>query len=87
MQSIKGIFKDGVVYPNETITYPEFHPVIITFLDVPTDTTNISVSEEKYQAEWDKLLSLVENCQMETGITDLAHQHDHYLYGTPKNDD
>ena len=87
MQSIKGIFKDGVVHPSEPIVYPEFHPVIITFLDVPTSSTTVSLSEEKYQAGWDMLFSVIEKCQMETGIPDLAHQHDHYLYGTPKNDD
>jgi len=40
--------------------------------DVPTD--------------WDALTALLERCQMDTGITDLAHQHDHYIHGTPKRD-
>jgi len=50
MQSIKGIFKDGVVHLSEPIFYPELHPIIITFLDVPTGSRTVSVSEEKYQA-------------------------------------
>ena len=51
--------------------------MIITFLgeergeDAPAD-------------EWDALTRLVESCAIETGITDLAHQHDHYLHGKPK---
>lgn len=36
---------------------------------------------------WDALTALLEDCQMDTGITDLAHQHDHYLHGTPKRED
>ena len=78
MQSIKGIFKDGVVHPSEPIFYPESHPVVITFLDVPTSSKTVGVSEEKYQARWDRLFSVIESCQMETGISDLADQHDHY---------
>lgn len=87
MQSIEGVFKDGVVHPREPISYPESHPVIITFLEVPTNSQTVEVSEEKYRAGWDKLFSIIENCQMETGIADLADQHDRYLYGTPKHDD
>ena len=87
MQSIKGIFKDGVVHPSEPVSYPESHPVIITFLDVATSSKTVSEQEAKNQAEWDKLFSVIENCQVETGITDLADQHDYYLHSTPKHDD
>ncbi|MEB3341814.1 hypothetical protein [Okeania sp.] len=45
------------------------------------------MSEEKNKAEWDRLFSVIESCEMETGITNLADQHDYYLYGTPKHDD
>lgn len=38
-------------------------------------------------AGWDSLTALIERCQVNTGITDLAHQHDHYLHGTPKRED
>ena len=36
---------------------------------------------------WDALTKLIEECQMDTGISDLAHRHDHYLYGTPKREE
>ena len=36
------------------------------------------------QSEEDSLLDLVAQCKMLTGVKDLAHQHDHYLHGTPK---
>ncbi|MDJ0556883.1 MAG: hypothetical protein QNJ68_21040 [Microcoleaceae cyanobacterium MO_207.B10] len=87
MQSIKGIFKDGVVHPSEPVSYPESHPVIITFLDVATSSKTVSEQEEKNKAEWDRLFSVIESFQMETGITDLADQHNYYLYGTPQHDD
>lgn len=38
-------------------------------------------------AGWDSLTALIERCQMDTGITDFAHQHDHYIHGTPKRED
>ncbi|NJL06793.1 MAG: hypothetical protein HC911_18210 [Chloroflexaceae bacterium] len=31
---------------------------------------------------WAQLMQLVEDYGVRTGIGDLAHQHDHYLYGT-----
>ncbi len=33
--------------------------------------------------EWD---SIIQDCQIDTGIKDLAYQHDHYLHGTPKRE-
>ena len=33
-----------------------------------------------------KLFEAIEENQIETGNTDLAHQHDHYLYGINKRD-
>jgi hypothetical protein len=35
---------------------------------------------------WEALQQLVRACEVDTGISDLAHQHDHYLYGTPKRE-
>ncbi len=29
---------------------------------------------------------LLKRCAVDTELTDLAHQHDHYLYSTPKKD-
>ncbi len=33
--------------------------------------------------EWD---SILQECQIDTEITDLAYQHDHYIHGTPKRE-
>jgi hypothetical protein len=91
MLSVKGTLKNGVVYLEESIPYPDGHPVIITFLDTTVKTTSpsqeISLSEEEYNAGWDALEAVLSQCAVETGLTDLAHQHDRYLYGTPKKND
>ena len=39
---------------------------------------------QKHTEPSDDLGSLLERCQVNTGISDLSSQHDHYLYGTPK---
>ena len=80
MLSVKGIFRNGNAFPLEKVEGYENQPVIITFL---TDSKETSDEEE----DWDKLYKLIENCTINTGIGDLAHQHDHYLYGTPKKDE
>lgn len=45
------------------------------------DGTRVQVRVEP--ATSDPLLFLAENA-VNTGVTDLAEQHDHYVYGTPK---
>jgi len=37
-------------------------------------------------ADWEAFDRLTESCAVRTGITDLAHQHDHYLYGKPRTE-
>ena len=75
--SVKGRFENGVAQPVEPVQGREGEPVIITFLgdeqreDAPADG-------------WEALTRLVESCAVETGIHDLAHEHDHYLHGKPK---
>ena len=80
MLSVKGIFEDGTARPSEPVDGREGQAVIITFLgeEAPPSVT-------LDQAEgWQALEQLVENSAVETGISDLAEQHDHYLYGSPK---
>ncbi len=77
--SVKGIFKDGVAQPVEVVKGREGEPVVITFVE---DLSEQPVVDE--EAAWDGLVQLVKECEVETGIPDLAHQHDHYLYGKDK---
>lgn len=80
MLSVKGIFRKGTAFPIEKVDGRENQQVIITFLK--DDETG--VGEE---GDWNDLIQLVEASIMETGVEDLAHQHDHHLYGAPKKDE
>lgn len=82
MLSVKGTFQNGVAHPAEPLPGHNGQAVIITFLEeehLPTQPTTNT-------AGWDGLQQLVEDCMVETGMNDLAHQHDHYLYGKPKQE-
>jgi len=48
---------------------------------------NQKAQEEADDDDWEALENLLEECQVETGISDLAQQHDHYLHGTPKREE
>ncbi len=80
MISVKGKFKNGVALPLEPIEKShEGRSVIITFLD---EQTREALSEKTNSAK--SLEDLIAECEVDTGIADLAEQHDHYLYGKPK---
>jgi hypothetical protein len=82
MLSVKGQFKDGVARPAEPLEGRDGQPVIITFLEEePASPPSVEGN-----SAWDSLTRLVEDSAIETGLTDLAHQHDHYLYGKPKSE-
>ncbi|MEO0430993.1 MAG: hypothetical protein AAF151_04780 [Cyanobacteria bacterium J06656_5] len=77
--SVKGTYRNGSVELAETIDKPDGQAVIVTFLDqVPA----VLFSESNTWAELDDILN---ECQISTGINDLAHQHDHYIHGVPKD--
>ncbi len=80
MLSVKGHYKDGVAVPAEPVSGQEEGDVIITFL------SPAPAAREVRETNWDALTKLIEECQMDIGITDLAHQHDHYIHGTPKRE-
>jgi len=82
MLSVKGIFQNGIAQPTVPVEGRNGQSVVITFLE-EENTSQLSFTED---LGWDALEQLVKNCAVETGITDLAHQHDHYhyLYRKPK---
>ena len=80
--SVKGTFQDGVARPAEPLQGYEGQPVIITFLS-ESAAAQLPLAAA---SEWDAFMQLVQDCTIETGIGDLAHQHDHYLYGAPKKE-
>lgn len=76
--SVKGTYRNGAVDLAEIVEKQEGQTVIVTFLDQVSET---SASEEDAWAELDDILT---ECQISTGIHDLAHQHAHYIHGIPK---
>ena len=79
MLEIKGKVHNGAVLPFEPISdVYEGKEAIITIADE---------SESENQSDWDRLFAAIEENQIDADITDLAHNHDHYLYGTAKPED
>lgn len=42
------------------------------------------IEKVEIDLEWMEFLENIDEYAIETGIEDLAENHDHYLYGTPK---
>ena len=80
MLAVKGVFEKGRARPITKILGYEGQPVIITFLDDPVESES-DVQVETADA-WQVISQLIEECSVETGITDLAHRHDEYLHHT-----
>ncbi len=79
MLEVKGKVHNGAVVPLEPISDSyEGREVTITLPDE---------SESENQSGWKRLMAIIEENQIDADITDLAHQHDHYLYGTAKRED
>lgn len=80
MSSVKGTFENGVARPLEPVGKErEGREVVITFVDeAPPGDINAN------GAGWAALATLLDDCVVEIDATDLAHEHDHYLYGKPK---
>jgi hypothetical protein len=85
MHSIQGTIKNGIVYPNKSIEEHDGESVIITFIE--SDQNTLSNDNSSWDSEdWEQFDQLIANCLVDTGIEDLAHQHDHYIHGTPKRE-
>jgi YgiT-type zinc finger domain-containing protein len=71
----------GIVQPLSPVEGHDGQIVIITFLEEGVTDAEMTDS----QVQWQALKTLLETCTIETGIEDLAHHHDYYLYGKPKD--
>ena len=81
MISVKGTIKNGVALPLDPVKKTdEGRIVMITFLDEEAE----GVKRLNGKNGNISLKTLIDEFQIDTGIEDLASQHDHYLYGTPK---
>ena len=99
MISIRGTVAGGQIRPERPIDDFDGGEVIITFLEQPRAPNNEPevneaikaflndpslVPDPNYDPDKDPLIQTILDHQIDSGIGDLAHQHDHYLYGTPK---
>ncbi len=80
MLSIEGTFQNGVVQINQPVAGRDGQKVLIVFLQEKNEP---AISD----SAWSDFAQLLKECQVNTAIRDLAHQHDHYLHGTPKRED
>ena len=80
MLSIKGTFEHGVARPTDQVEGRDGQNVIITFLDESVSTPDAKSDD----AAWSRFEQLLDEHAIATGIGDLAHQHDHYVHGKPK---
>ncbi len=79
MISVKGKIKNGVALPLEPVKeFQDGRNIIITFLDDETEDFTPKQTSKK------SLEDLIAECTVDAKISDLAEQHDHYLYGKPK---
>ena len=81
MISVKGKIENGKILALEPVD-EEFEGLEVQILidrERPSTETN--------GGGLGRLLAFAEKNSIDTGVTDMAHQHDHYLYGTPKRDD
>jgi hypothetical protein len=81
MLAVRGVFEKGRARPITSIRGREGQPVIITFLEEPAETER--VAQVGSEDAWQAMTQLVESCEVETGIRDLAHRHDDYLHHRP----
>ncbi len=82
MTNVKAIYEQGVLRLAEPIELEEGAEVNVIVLAHEPENSKKPVEDHS----WNALAELVNECAIDTGIRDLAHQHDHYLYGTSKQD-
>lgn len=85
MLTFKGTLKNGLVYPSENITEQNGKSVIITLVESSSNIPSIDDSSWDSK-DWEQFDQLIQNCTIDTETEDLAHQHDHYIHGTPKRE-
>jgi len=80
--NLKAIYEKGVLRLQEPLPIPEGAEV-----DISVNLTEPENGEHSQQTEesWNILTQLLNECAIDTGVADLAQQHDHYLYGLTKH--
>lgn len=81
MPTIRVRFQRGVFVPEEPVDMPDGQAGVVTVEEREQRET-----VETEEQAWQHLLALIERCSVHTGIPDLAEYHDHYLYGTSREE-
>jgi predicted DNA-binding antitoxin AbrB/MazE fold protein len=77
-RNLRAIYERGALRLKERLPLPDGTEVDITL------TSREAVDEQSQAMDdhsWDALTKLLAECAINTGVSDLARQHDHYLYG------
>lgn len=85
LYAMHGRFRAGVGEPEAPVVGREGQKVILTFVE--DQPNHPPASPEEREVAWKALEELVDRFGGDAGVVDLAHQHDHYLYGVPKRED
>jgi predicted DNA-binding antitoxin AbrB/MazE fold protein len=74
---LKAIYEQGVLRLKEPISLPDGAQVDV--IVVSQEENNGEGSQGLEDRSWDALTQLLAKCAIDTGVPDLARQHDHYL--------
>lgn len=75
--NLKAIYEQGVLRLKESLPLPDGAEVDVTVTS--HDQDNGERAKAMDNASWDTLTQLLVECEIDTGVPDLAHQHDHYF--------
>ena len=76
--NLKAIYENGVLRLEEPLSLPNGAEVDVQVTAIDEGTGDRAKGLED---QWDALTQLLAECAIDSGIPDLASQHDHYLYG------
>ena len=88
MPIVKAIIENGVARPLEPLGGREGEIVDISLRangqhgHIPDQRP---LSDEEIDAAYVEFFRIIEECSFESGITDLAANHDHYVHGKPES--
>ena len=80
--NLKAIYENGMLRLEQPLPVPEGAEVHVTVS--LSDADNGKPAQETDNQSGDALTQLLNECAIDTGVSDLAQQHDHYLYGLTK---
>ena len=86
MISVKGKIQNGKVLALEPVNAFEGREVTISLDEISNGKPWEDANGNKY-GHWQQMMDAIRDSMDDEEITDLAHQHDYYLYGTPKRED